>query len=219
MHITTVNDFRRIYSPSIGEKEPWYINDHCFIQDDDGIWHLFGITHTEPAAPLDEKFFAHATSKDLYAPQWEKQPPVLHADAANWGETLVWAPHVIQHNGMYWMFYCGGGEDNTQYKIMLATSQDLYTWTRHDANPLVVDGFDARDPMVLWVHHEWVMYYTGNRPAKVGHHVVLICFMPTFVVHRSRNPSNTLSKWTPPTSIPEMQNENRKIPLRSLTIR
>ena len=37
--------FRRVFDPSVGEKEPWYINDHTFIRASDGTWHLFGITH------------------------------------------------------------------------------------------------------------------------------------------------------------------------------
>jgi predicted GH43/DUF377 family glycosyl hydrolase len=45
-------------------------------------------------------------------------------------------------------------------------------WQRHDRNPMVVDGFDARDPMVLRVGDVWVMYYTGNSEPSGGHHVV-----------------------------------------------
>ena len=37
-------EFKKIYDPSVNEKEPWYINDHCFIRGRDGIWHMFGIT-------------------------------------------------------------------------------------------------------------------------------------------------------------------------------
>lgn len=37
--------FVKIYDPSVGENEHWYINDHCFIQDTNGLWHMFGITH------------------------------------------------------------------------------------------------------------------------------------------------------------------------------
>lgn len=172
MKITTT-DFQRIYNPSEGETSAWYINDHCFIQDEAGLWHLFGITREEPASPLEEKFFAHATSSELWAPQWTKQKPVLPADYETWGETHVWAPHIIRYDGLYWMFYCGGGDDRTQYRLHLATSPDLWEWTRHPANPLLQDGFDARDPMVRRVGDEWVMYYTGNRPAAEGNHVVL----------------------------------------------
>src|SRR5262249_21309677 len=61
----TVGPFAKLYDPSVGESQKWYINDHCFIEAHDGTWHLFGITHPEPAAPMDEKFFAHATTPTL----------------------------------------------------------------------------------------------------------------------------------------------------------
>lgn len=163
--------FKKIYDPSEGEGEPWYINDHCFIRDRNGLWHMFGITHAEPAQPLDERFLAHATSETLLETPWRKQPHVMQADAAA-GETLVWAPHIIEHEGQYWMFYCAGGAGHDRYRIHLAVSGDLWEWHRHGANPMVVDGYDARDPMVLRVGDEWVMYYTGNSQPTGGHHVV-----------------------------------------------
>jgi hypothetical protein len=30
-------EFKKIYDPSIGEPNQWYINDHCFIRDANGI--------------------------------------------------------------------------------------------------------------------------------------------------------------------------------------
>lgn len=102
-------EFKRIYDPSVGEDERWYINDHCFIRDQDGLWHMFGITHAEPAAPLDERFLAHATSPRLLDASWRKHDHVMHVNPEV-GETHVWAPHVIRHDGQYWMFYCGGGK-------------------------------------------------------------------------------------------------------------
>ena len=166
-----VGAFHTIYDPSVGEAGPWYINDHCFVQGEDGLWHVFGITHAEPAEALDEKFLAHATARHLLDTPWQKQPHVLPADPAA-GETHVWAPHVIRHGGQYWMYYCGGGAAHDRYRIHLATSDDLWTWRRHPENPMVVDGYDARDPMVLRVGNEWVMYYTGNSEPAGGHHVV-----------------------------------------------
>src|SRR5262245_2089368 len=130
----SVGDFQRIYDPSVGEAEPWYINDHTFVRGTDGLWHLFGITHAEPANPFDETFLAHATAPDPMGP-WTKHAPVMHADAA-WGETHVWAPHVIRHDGRWWMFYCGGGAKPQAYRIHLATSDDLMSWERHPANPM-----------------------------------------------------------------------------------
>ncbi|WP_437916737.1 family 43 glycosylhydrolase [Sorangium sp. So ce302] len=164
-------EFVHVYDPSVGESEPWYINDHCFVRDDAGTWHMFGITHAEPAAPLDEHIFAHATAPDLLGP-WTKQPPALTLDRSYYGETHLWAPHVVHHDGLYWMFYCGGGNDHTQYAISVATSPDLWTWTRHPGGPLFRDGYDARDPMVLRLGGHWIMYYTATSDPAGGNHVV-----------------------------------------------
>ena len=44
---------------------------------------------------------------DPFGP-WTKQAHVLAYDPSQ-GETHVWAPHAIRHDGRYWIFYCGGG--------------------------------------------------------------------------------------------------------------
>lgn len=163
-------EFQLIYDPSVGENEPWYINDHTVFRDRDGTWHLIGITHPEPMDPLQERDLAHATAPSLQGP-WTKQPYAMSADAT-WGETQLWAPHVIDHDGRYWMFVCAGGQSENVYRLHLATSDDAFTWTRHADNPLVVDGFHARDPMVLRVGDRWVMYYTATSTPTGGHHVV-----------------------------------------------
>src|ERR1035438_6156644 len=68
--------FEHVFDPSVGEKEAWYLNDHCLIQGKDGTWHLFGNTQKEPADPDHESFFLHATAPDVKGP-WKKQPPVM----------------------------------------------------------------------------------------------------------------------------------------------
>lgn len=166
----TAGEFVRIYDPSDGEAARWYINDHTFIRDQRGVWHLIGITHAEPFAPRDEKHLAHATAQSLHGP-WTKQPFAASADPA-WGETQLWAPHVIFHDGQYWMFVCGGGESLPEYRIQLLTSPDCWNWTRHPANPLIVDGYEARDPMVARVRDRWVMYYTATAAPEGGNFVV-----------------------------------------------
>ena len=165
-------EWTHVYDPSVGESEPWYVNDHTFIRDSTGLWHLIGITHQEPFRPLEEVDLCHATAASLLGP-WTKHPAALSADAS-WGELHLWAPHVIAHDGRYWMFVCGGSLDGGEtYRLHLATSDDCFTWTRHVANPLVVDGFHARDPMVLRVGDRWVMYYTATHEPKYGNHVVI----------------------------------------------
>jgi arabinan endo-1,5-alpha-L-arabinosidase len=182
--LVKAGEFVKIYDPSVGEKAKWYINDHCFIHGDDGLWHLFGITHQEPANPMDEVNFAHATAKTLLQQPWEKKPFALSVAADPWKEIHLWAPHVIRHDGLYYMFYCAGDPDHTKYKIHLATSKDLRKWTRHKDNPMVVDGFDARDPYVTRVGDRWVMYYTATSDPNEGNHVVA-CVS-----------SNSLTHWT-----------------------
>src|SRR5690625_6587317 len=75
--------------------------------------------------------FLHASAQDLTDAEWTVHDPVLHA-RTEIGETHVWAPHVIHHDGRYWMFFAGGTADHTAYRMTLATSDDLFTWTRHE---------------------------------------------------------------------------------------
>ncbi len=164
-------EFKRIYDPSVGESKPWYINDHTLIKAEDG-WHLLGITHEEPADALDEKLCAHAVSEDILSVPFVKQKETFWAEEAQ-QEAHFWAPHVIKHEGLYYMFYCAGSlEGHDKYRIHLATSTDLWHWERHPENPLFIDGFDARDPMILRVGDEWVMYYTCNSEPTGGNHCV-----------------------------------------------
>lgn len=164
-------EFKKIYNPSENEAEAWYINDHTIIRGEDG-WHLFGITHEEPAKPLEEKLCAHAISADILGEGFKKLPAPFSAQA-EYGEAHFWAPHVIKHEGLYYMFYCAGSlEGHDKYRIHLATSRDLYNWEKHAENPLVVDGFDARDPFVMPYEDRFIMYYTCNTAATGGNYCV-----------------------------------------------
>lgn len=176
-------EFRKIYDPSKGEDAAWYINDHTLIEGSDG-WHLFGITHKEPAKPLDEKLCAHAVAKDLLTGEMEKLPYPFSAEE-KLGEAHFWAPHVILHDGLYYMFYCAGSlEGHDRYRLHLATSRDLYTWEKSEENPLLIDGFDARDPFVCRIGDKWVMYYTANSTPTGGNHCVA-CVESSDLVHWS----------------------------------
>lgn len=163
--------FTRIYDPSIGEAQRWYINDHTFVRDAAGMWHLFGITHLEPAAPKDETLLAHATAPSLHGP-WTKRPPVLAVDAAL-EESVLWALHEIMHDGQYWMFVRGGGPTPQTFRIQLATSNDCVSFVRTTEHPLIVDSFEARDPMVINIDCRWVMYYTATVTPDGDHFVVV----------------------------------------------
>jgi arabinan endo-1,5-alpha-L-arabinosidase len=167
--LVSAGEFKKIYDTG----PSWYINDHCFVRGRDGLWHMFGITGREPADPINEIHFAHATAETLLQFPWEKQAYALTAArTAPWNEVHLWAPHVIHHQGMYYMFYCAGDTDHRKYKIHMAVSPDMKTWTRSPMNPVVVDGYDARDPFVFRVNDRWVMVYTATSEPEGGNHIV-----------------------------------------------
>lgn len=51
--------------PASPDARHWYINDHTLVRAGDGRWHVFGIWHAEPADPLDERMFLHASTDNL----------------------------------------------------------------------------------------------------------------------------------------------------------
>ena len=207
----SVGEFERIYDPSVGDTQKWYVNDHTLARDQHGTWHLIGITHAQLDIPPLERYFtadrsitqdevkalnrelresaaqakrdgrpwfdahaekqlAHAVAPSLTTPQWRKRPFALVADAS---ESVLWAPHVISHGDRHYMFYAAGSErGDGDFRMHLATSTDMNEWTRYPGNPLFIDGYEARDPMVLRVGARWVMYYTATEPPTGGHHVV-----------------------------------------------
>ncbi|MEU7033872.1 family 43 glycosylhydrolase [Streptomyces sp. NPDC046237] len=162
--------FTYVHDPSTSNG-PRYLNDHTLVHAR-GRWHLFGIVGD--SAPRGESpdssaeiSFAHASAPSPHGP-WTSHADALTVDPSYFGEEHLWAPHVVEADGRFWMFYAAGGERGAA--INLATSTDLFTWTREPSGPLF-RGLAARDPMVLRVGGEWVMYYTELSDVG-GHHVV-----------------------------------------------
>jgi arabinan endo-1,5-alpha-L-arabinosidase len=149
---------------------PWYINDHSLMRGRDSLWHLIGITHADPGQPADERELTHATSPSLTEGPWTRHPPALVVDEAA-GERVLWAPYLLAVDGVYHMFYSAGGKPEA-FQMKHATSPDLWTWTR-DPAPLFMDGLGARDPFVLRIGAQWIMYYTAtSEPDRSSQFVV-----------------------------------------------
>ena len=159
-------------APNIVPPHPgWHINDHCFMQGEDGTWRLFGITWPDPDSgdPSIANYFTHASADSLRQSPWRSlDPPFVVPLTAG---AVLWAPHIVRSGGLYHMFYCGGGS-LTAYAILLRTSGDLVSWSAPTL--LFRDGYQARDPMVAWNAAEglWVMYYTATEKPRGGRHVV-----------------------------------------------
>ncbi|RLU81301.1 glycosyl hydrolase family 32 [Streptomyces griseocarneus] len=167
---TGAGPFTHVHDPSTPGKRR-YLNDHTLIRASDR-WHLFSIVgdSAPPGQAPDsaaEVSFAHASAPDLYGP-WTTHADALTVDRSYFGEEHLWAPHVVEAGGMYWMFYAAGGRNGAA--INLATSTDLFTWTRVPTGPLF-RGRVARDPMVVRIAGQWVMYYT-ELSGQDGRHVV-----------------------------------------------
>jgi hypothetical protein len=148
-----------------------YVVDHAIIEKD-GLHHVFYIRGTAvtswPDYPLLN--FGHAVSSDLI--HWKTEKPVLQCPAEGWDTYQVWAPHIIERGGTYYMFYTGVNQ-NVSQTICLATSTDLYNWKRSGKNPVLkspswgiwsADSWsDCRDPMVLKDGDTYYLYYTVGR--------------------------------------------------------
>ncbi len=148
-----------------------YVVDHAIVKKDD-LWHLIyirGIAGTNwPEYPLSN--FGHAVSHDLV--NWHTEKPVLQTLEEGFDTYQVWAPHIIEHDDKYWIFYTGVNDSVTQ-AICLATSEDLYHWERYEGNPLfnslpwgewnLNKWSDCRDPMVFKDGDMFYCYYTAAR--------------------------------------------------------
>lgn len=159
---------------------PYRAKDFAIFKKD-GVYHLFYIRNniTQPLAQT-EIDFGHAVSNDLY--HWTQLPAVLPVRPGEWDNFHVWAPSIVEHEGLYWMFYTGvtsaPGFNSTQ-RTGVAISDDLESWRQLDAPILSAadipwawwrptSGLPAfRDPYVRpdpANPGSWLMYYTATLP-------------------------------------------------------
>jgi len=169
----------------------------------DGVYHLFYIRHNDLLpAWATEVDFGHATSPDLYI--WTHQPEVLPIDPYGWDNGHVWAPHVVEADGFYWMFYTGVTEQPGFYhtqRMGLAVSSDLMTWNRVSSAPIwsnagapwawwapTNSAMACRDPFVMRdpaSPNQWLMYYTASPASDSVVNLVGV----------ARSPSGDLTNW------------------------
>lgn len=159
VHIFNPNDTRS------QEDTTWYTNDHCFIKGGDGSWHAYGIIGHKPIDPWKgETRLFHISAKSITQAKWVDHEYALTAKPGV--ERVLWAPHVIEDNGTYYMFYNIGNlqanaPDYASWgQLCMASSKDLFTWIRYDRNPLFSDPGHARDSYVMKNNGKYYYYYT-----------------------------------------------------------
>lgn len=136
-----------------------YAYDHTIIYNNsDKKWHLFGIE-------AGNKTFIHLTADSLTQQGWEKHEPFTYQ------KEEIWAPHIIEHEGLYYMYFTNIGIPR---EIRLATSTDLYKWKHYSEEPLFAWSNESninlknKDPMVFRdeVNNQWIMYYSMMKDDK-----------------------------------------------------
>ena len=161
------------------------------------MWHVYAIwcnwtlpNYTpDPNCQSPYLGLRHLTSTDLT--HWIEVGYVIPPGSPGaWDDGQIWAPSVVERNGVYYMFYAGTKDLGTpdpnvdNQKIGLATSTDLYTWTKYTDNPVVDCGDEqytnpalggtlsyhagtsdaqCRDPNVNWDEdrEQWVMTFSA----------------------------------------------------------
>jgi hypothetical protein len=157
-----------------------YVKDYfVYRSPDDGVYHLYyNIGKAGPkqrwSMPFNEEQFGHATSTDLK--NWDIQKDyILPVVPGTWESHVVSAPFVVRHNDRFYMAYTGFGPKANQ-RMGIATSEDLFNWTRIPENPVAVGpswtkwkekGWaDFRDPALLKWKDQWLAFNTVDSKEK-----------------------------------------------------
>ena len=174
--------------PTIDDEDDDIV-DHAWIEDANGVHHLFFQTEDRGVG----SDLVHYTTTDLQNLTYVGV--ALQKSPGSWDSQALWAPHIVQNGHTYCMFYTGitgTGADGKQ-RIGIATSTDLTTWTRYPLNlcpettgdgciyecaeswttwggPPGSHNQQCRDPFVLWdaSHQRWVLFATAKSTNGFG---------------------------------------------------
>ncbi|MDY0004725.1 MAG: family 43 glycosylhydrolase, partial [Polyangia bacterium] len=126
-----------------------HVNDPSVVKVQD----TFYMYYTDAAVAEDDRIHL-AISPDGVA--WTKQGMVIDVGSAgSWDDFKVGRPSVTYESGTFYLYY--DGNDGTHRHVGLATSTDGYSFTRHPANPLVLNA-GAVDVQ---------LFETGSQPTVV----------------------------------------------------
>lgn len=170
--------------PGVINDEDDDIADHSWIRDAQGVFHLF---FQNEGVGSGRSSIEHYSSPDLV--RLDYVGVALSPNPLGWESFGLWAPHVVERDGVYFMFYTGvdGRGANASQRIGLATSTDLVHWTRRPINNCpetsgdgcvytcdeswtawsggpVAYNHQCRDPFVIWDADgaSWVLFATAK---------------------------------------------------------
>jgi beta-fructofuranosidase len=167
-------EYSRIYFPEAGPFagpdsenltagqfiENWIPNDHTFVKDPEGRWHAFGITGPETPKNHEAEWQAfHIVSEPrpvrelMDRRHWTEHPKVLAAADRPGERKDLWAPFVVEQDGLYHMFY-------GPCEMRMAVSENLFDWEPQGA--VFEQEGHARDPWIVDIGGLWHMVYIAG---------------------------------------------------------
>jgi len=98
----------------------------------------------------------HAVSQDLC--HWQVLPDAIapSQELGKWDNYTTWTGSVIQHNGIWHLFYTGSTREERGWiqRIGLANSHDLLTWEKYGNDPLIEANGNWYEKLDLTVWHD-----------------------------------------------------------------
>jgi beta-fructofuranosidase len=155
--------------------------DHHIYQTADGKWHLWGCIRRTSVG----RILYHWEGDSLERGPWKETGEIIRVDHAageslqdRWGEEWIQSPFVVKDGGKYYMFYGGHStgidsqgnpvperDPRMDCQICLMVSDDGRYWKRRrnvqDQSRLFTGPGETRDPCVVRIGDQWVMYYAG----------------------------------------------------------
>jgi hypothetical protein len=159
-------------SPKLPElpSDPGQVVDHCVFRAASGKWQLWMQIR---GTAVGRVFYRLEGGETLEQPDWTHHGICWRADR-NAGESWntgdqewIHAPYVMREGKQFILYYGGGPSKQGGAQICVATSTDGITFQRLKNEKGLTEvcsgpGF-GRDPMVLRIGDEYVMYYAADR--------------------------------------------------------
>jgi arabinan endo-1,5-alpha-L-arabinosidase len=151
----------------IGEFIPGVIDDPVhdptlFEDQQEGVYYVFSTGILNPEDPGG--IFVHRSTCTLAGP-WESVGAIpLPAWTLDYNVNHLWAPHVVEQGGVFYLYYSASSFGTNRSAIGLMTTRtpgDLGSWVDH--GPILTSGpgddFNAIDPMVFKAEGQWYIVF------------------------------------------------------------
>lgn len=135
---------------------------------DGRFWSLYSCYPKQGGYEIRPGYEGAAWSED--GDTWRRlseDTPILSIEgAAEWEKDCIYAPWLVEHDGLFMNFY--NAANGSIEQMGLVTSTDMVRWKRYEGNPIVRNGgpgsYDERfcsDGKVYRDGEHWIMLYFG----------------------------------------------------------